>query len=322
MPDIINFEDENGVDTAGAMESATRTIQHLAWDDTDLLFYFQQLEAKMAATGVKKQYTKFQILSTFLPKRVQDQVKPLLRMKESEFTNNNAYRKLKDEVLRIFGPRPEQAVERALNRVMTGRPSDLARELVNDICEHQLDGCCCPKIILALWRRHLPSYVKARIAGHAFNKDTYNEILQLADNTFESTAPPSGQVAAIAAVQTSQLDETQPTIPYATPEVAAVSRGGRGGRGGRGFRGGGRGRGNRGGWRGGGGNQNNQGGGQNNSQGGNQQTPGFRGPKHPDLPAGTWSGCQMHHRWGRGAFFCSDPLSCPWKDVIAPKPNK
>ena len=305
MP-VVDFEDENGVDSAGAMESANRTVSNLTWDENDILFYFQQAEAKMAAAGVKKQFTKFQILSSYIPKKVQDQVKPLLRLKESQFTDNDAYKKLKEEILRIFGPKPEKAVERALNRVMSDKPSHLARELVNDICDKQLNGCCCDKIISALWRRHLPSNVKSGIARQKFNKDTFNEVLQLADDIFESN---DGLVAGrVAAVRAPALDETQPAIPYAAPEVAATG----------GFRGG-RGRG-RGGWRGGRGGR---------GRGGSQATPAnqssgprFRGPKHPDLPDGEWSGCQMHHRWGRGAYFCSEPLTCLWKNVLTPKPAK
>ena len=47
-----------------------------------------------------------------------------------------------------------------------------------------------------------------------------------------------------------------------------------------------------------------------------------KGTKHPDLPAGDWTGCQMHFKWGRSAFFCSDLGACPWRNVFAPKPAK
>ena len=204
----------------------------------------------MTAVGVKKNYAKFQVLSTVIPKKIIDEVKPLLRRKETEYPNKNAYRLLKDEILRIFGPKPSAAVDRALGRVLTGKPSTLARALVNDLCKKQLDCECCPGIVLALWRRHLPDHVRSGIAHCKFNKNTFDEVLELADDIFESRSAVASVSAVARAGQAAQLDETQPAIPYANPEVSAVSRG-RGGRGGRG-----RGRGNRGGGRGGGQNQN------------------------------------------------------------------
>ena len=76
------------------------------------------------------------------------------------------------------------------------------------------------------------------------------------------------------------MDETLPAIPYAQPEVAAASfRGGQ--RGGRG-RGNQRGRGQRGG-------RGNRGGGGGGTQ---PQTRQYKGTKHPDLPAGNWTGAR------------------------------
>ena len=272
----------------------------------------------MAAVGVKKNFTKLQVLSTVIPKRVQDEVKELLSMKATEFPNNDGYKQLKNEILRIFGPRPEDAVDRALARVLTGKPSQLARALVGDICKQRFDCPCCPAVVMSLWKRQLPSNVKAHIAGMKFDKSTFKDVLQHADDVHASNAP-SASVAAVrlvaaAAPPPASLDETQPAIPYATAEVAAASRGGRGARGNRGGRGG---RGfNRGGNRGGGQ------GGQNNGGQTNQSQPRHRGPKHPDLPAGEWKGCSLHYRWGRQAHFCAEPATCPWNNIFTPKPPK
>ena len=292
------FETENGADSADALEKAINRAERIQWDDQDLLFFFQQFEIKLAAVGARKQFTKFQALASVIPKKVIDQVKPLLRKTEAEYTDNNAYLLLKKEVLRIFGPKPEAAMERALGRVLVDKPSELARALVDDMCKLGLECPCCPANVLALWKRNLSSNVRAGIAHTTFNKANFDSIVQLADDIHESHKA----TAAVAAVS---LNETQPAIPYASvPEVAAAARGG-GGRGNRGFRGG---RGNRGGR---GGNQSQRGG---QNQGGQQ-----RGTRHPDLPAGESGFCSMHFRWGRSAFFCSDPGSCPWKDVFASK---
>ena len=305
MPEVIvPFEDENGIDDNRALQEACRNVERVEWDENDVAFFFSKVEIKMSAVGVKKQYTKFQVLSTVLPKKVEDQVKPLLIKTEAQFPQQNAYKTLKTEILRIFGPKPERAVERALSRVLSDTPSELARALVNDLCKKQLKDCeCCPAIISSLWKRQLSGQVRAGIAHCQFNYDTFNSVCQLADD-IHATVRPGAAVAAVAAVS---LDETQPAIPYASqPEVAAISRGG--GRGGRG-----RGRGNR-------GNRGNRGGGNASSE----STSGsrFSGPKHPDLPSGEWKGCRMHHKWGKSAHFCSEPSTCPWKDIFTAKPSK
>ena len=316
MPDIVAFEDEDGVDEAGAHKEACNRVEKVNWDPKDLPFTFGQIERKTAAAGVKKNFTKFQVLSEILPKEVADEVKSLLRKSETDFPDKNAYKLLKTEVLRIFGPRPEDPIERALSRVMTGKPSQLARALVDDICKNELDCRCCPAVVATLWKRHLPSNVRAGIASSAFNKTTFDQVVKLADDIHASSAPSSYSVSAVrgAAAQPS-LDETQPGLQYPVPEaeVNAIrngrgGRGNRGGRGGRGFRGN---RGNRGGNA-----RSNPPQNQNQASGG---APKHKGTKHPDLPAGDWLGCSMHFRWGRSAFFCSEPATCPWKNVFTPK---
>ena len=294
-PVMAVFEDENGTDNDGALGSALRSLERLEWDDNDVQWFFNRCETRMGAAGVKKNYTKFQVLSEILPKKVQDQVKPLLRKSEADFTNKDGYKQLKNKVLQIFGQRPEASMDRALARVLTGKPSELARALVDDMCKKELDCQCCPANVLAMWRRHLPTNVQAGIAHTTFDKDSFDATVQLADKIFATQMP--RQVAAISATGgASALDETQHAIPYA--EVAAIRGGNRG-------RGRGRGRGNRG------------RGGQ-----GQPQTQARRGAKHPDLPPGDFKWCNMHFKFGKGAYFCADPSSCPWKDITTPKPAK
>ena len=312
-PRMVNFEDENGVDEAGALREAIKNLERLQWEDNDINFFFNQAEIKMTAVGAKKQYTKLQALSTILPQKVINEIKKFLRKKEDEFPQNDSYKQVKTEIIRIFGPKPEVAIDRALGRTLIGLPSSLARGIAEDVCQNDLDCRCCPAVIMALWKRHLPENVRAGISHYTLNKDNFNEVLQRADDIFQSSSRAAGAVAAVTVVNpTPSLDETQPAIPYAAQPVAAVSRG-RGGRGGRGNRGGrGRGRGNS----------------NPNSNNTNQQSsstaaaPKHKGTKHPDLPSGEWRGCSMHFRWGRGAFFCSEPATCPWKNVYATKPEK
>ena len=144
MPDTddvpVNFEDEDGKDTAGAMREATANLAKFNWDSDDLLFTFQQIEVKMRTVEVKQNWTKFQVLSTVLPKNVQEEVKHVLRKQQSDFPQKDSYKQLKKEILRIFGPKPDDGWARALSRVLTGTPSQLARQLVNDICKEPTLG--------------------------------------------------------------------------------------------------------------------------------------------------------------------------------------
>ena len=271
----------------------------------------------MSAAGVKKQFTKFQVLSTIIPKNVIDEVKPLLRKQETEFTENDSYKQLKTEILRIFGARPEASVERALSRIMVGPPSQLLRALFEDITKGQGDCPNCYSVVSTLWRRHLSTQVRAGIAKFKLTKDNFKEVAQRADDIHASNRP----ALAISAVtlegqsgvgKPSALDETQPGITYPVPEVNAVRH----------QRGGGRGRG-RGHGRGGGrGGQNSNG----NASGSSSNAPSsgtrHRGTKHPDLPAGDWNGCSMHFRFGRSAYFCAEPATCPWKNVYTQRPAK
>ena len=303
--EIMAFEDENGADKTNALSDALKALANHKFNEPELQYWFNRAEILMAAAGVKKNFTKLQVISTCLPPHVNSEVRYLLSMAESEFPENDAYKQLKTQVLTIFGPKRDKMIEDALNLTLTGKPSVLARALVNKICKHNLECDCCPDIILCLWKRHLSTTVRAGIAHLKFNKETFAQVVQLADD-IHADANPSANLKTypVAAVQADNLDETQPAIPYASQEVAAIrgssgrgsGRGG-GGRGNRGNRGGGRGRGG--------------GGGQGQGRGGR------RGTRHPDGPPD--SACSMHFRWGKSSHFCTDPLNCPWKDFIAPK---
>ena len=115
------FEDENDENSdTRALELACKQLDKFQWMDEDVKFYFQQVEARMASVGVKKQWTKFLVLQTILPMKILHHVKPTLRKSEADFTDSLAYKALKKEIMRIFGPRIETGAERALKRTLVG----------------------------------------------------------------------------------------------------------------------------------------------------------------------------------------------------------
>ena len=333
---MVNYDQEDGVDEANAMQSAVAAVKHIKWDQNDLPFFFKQVEIKMKSNGVKKNFTKLEVLTTILPPRVTDEIKPILRKEENEFPNKDAYHQAKKLVMRVFTPPKSSAFERAMGRVLSGLPSQLARAIMNDLCDHQLQGCCCHKWVLGVWLRQMPSAVKQAVAHHDFNSDTYQEVLQLADSVYSSTRPnatvaaiatPAPQVAAVGSDETFHqgwLDATPEQLESFPPEVAAIykvmkSFQGRGrGRGGRGSGRGGRG-GPRGGARGGAA----AGGGSSSGGGSNSQwsasNPRWTNPRSSDLPP--FGSCKKHWIFGKSAHWCQEPTICPWKNFVT-KPEE
>ena len=219
-----DYDKADGEDDANAMSSAINALKGKEFEENDLKFYFKQVEIKMKGAGVKKNFTKLEVLSSILPTRVINEVKPILRKEEDEFPNKDAYFQLKNEIKRIFGPSQASHYQRAMSRVLTGKPSQLCRALINDMCDTELTNCCCHKWVFGKWHEALPSSVKQAVAHHSFNKDTMRDVLQLADNVFESTRPAANVAAAqVAALEDTAFHQDFPSEGQAAAaEVAAI----------------------------------------------------------------------------------------------------
>ena len=313
---MATFEDIDGVDDDNALSKALNQLAKFEFDLNDIEFTFNQIEIKMTTAGVKKNFTKFQVLSSIIPKKIQDQVKSLLRKNEAAFPNKDAYRQLKQKILTIFGPSCEANFDRALQRTLTGMPSELARALVDDICKKELNGCCCTGAVASLWKRALPLAVKQAVSHLEFNKDTFESVVAVADKVWASSRPSGVTIAAMQSPAAESVEESMnqgfiadpgdPVQVAAQSIVAAVQKfSTRGNNRGRGQRGG-RGRGNRGGGR---------GGGQNQNQGKPHRWSNLT--KSADNPPN--SVCKKHYVFGKSAHWCEEPVTCPWKDYFIPK---
>ena len=317
-----------------AMEKAVNALKNKVWNEQDLAFYFSQVEIKMKSAGVKSNFTKLQVLSTILPQKVEDTIKNLLKKQESEFTNKDGYLQAKKKIIRIFGPHESADFERAFNRVLTGKPSQLANDLIDDLCDKELKNCCCLKTVGGLWRRAMPSSVRQAVAHYDFTRQNLENILQVADDVYTSSRPASAQVAAIAApVQTTATPPQDPpevlnqafSQAFSLPpehiaattqiaqqavaaQIAAIYQTGRGRGRGRGGRGSGRGN-NRGG----------RGGATGSAPPYSATNPRHRTPRHPDLPP--FGVCKRHWQFGKSSFTCLEPYTCEWKKFIQPKPQ-
>ena len=308
-------------------ENAYRNIAtlKLPFNTEDPKYWFKNFERKLKTFGVKSQGAKKDALHGQLPLAVENEVKNLLSLDEEE-EGTTPYKDLKIELLRLYSPKPEDAFDKAINRVMKGKPSTLARDIINDICRDcrvPLSCPCCAKIIFGMWRRSLPNHIVAHISNLPFNADTYLNVLQVADNVYASHKPASQSVSAAtvsstptgAAARAQVSEEASST----NPTVAAVNqprgRGAaprgqapRGGNRGNNQRGAGRGfgRGNRGQGRGGG------------QTGQREYHPVHKGPRHHSLPP--LEACRTHWLFGGEAKWCEDTFTCPWKNFTS-QPN-
>ena len=298
MPDqdevAINFEDEAGKDGDKAIDH-TRTLK-IDYDPSDVKFWFIQLENEMFTCEVKSQWLKRCVLVKNLPSKVQSDVKALLSLQKSE-APADLYKQIKHEILRIHAPKREDTFKKALSRVLTGLPSQLGSELINDICDKptKLTGCCCAKSVYTLWVLQLPASVRGAVADREFNANTYNAVFQTADRVYQSTRDTQVNPA-VAAISGADKSGEGPQVAAVRP--AARGRGGR----------------NRGGGR-----QQNQQSSSNSSNSSGSKGQG-RGPRHSSNPPS--SCCDSHYRFGDKSWNCLSPFTCPWKDKCAPRPDK
>ena len=294
----------------------------------DVEYWFNTVEAQMKKFGINRQWDKKDAIVPLLPDDVVEECKPILRLSQTD-AGDQVYKNLKDEILSLYGSRDEDAFKQALALKLTGKPSALGKKLIHLICPgaKPMTDCHCARIIYGFWNEQMPSSIRTKLAGRKFNKDTYQELFKLADETFIANGGQSRPPAVIVAVAAASA-EAQSEDP---PQVAAVQRGG--GRGGRGNRGAGA-RGGRGGQSNRGQNRNTYNNNNSNSNQGTQnqhqnqhqnssnQKPHQKGQKHPDLPSNASWACAQHWKKGRGAPYCSDPTVCQWNNIYVARQNQ
>ena len=312
MP-AVEFDVENIADGEKAQDYA-RSIK-VEYTPNDIKFWFSQLEGEMVMATIKSQWMKRTVLQRNLPIKQREDVKSYLTLTQAE-AGNAIYKDIKTELLRIYGPKPEDSYCKALSRVLTGLPSQLGAQLVDDVCKkpRKFEGCCCPPHVLALWTQKLPIAVRAHVSNMPFTKDTYKTVFEAADKVFLSSKQVS--VAAFGAPPPADgagahegLDETLPA--FQSHNVAAFGQSNKKGQG----QGQGQGQGK---------NKNNKNQNQNNKNGQGQsqgQAGNSRGKKHSSIPDSLADKmCSRHYRHGASAWFCVAPLTCPWASKVSARP--
>ena len=138
-----------------------------------------------------------------------------------------------------------------------------------------------------MWRAQLPKEVCAAIAGKSIEGENFDTVLQIADDVFKAL---NGPLAATSATTPAVAATTKEAETPQTDVDAFRGRGYQGrGRGytrpyreGRGYR---------------------------------QSRAAAR--VHPDGPPS--NACSQHRQYGKQAYFCREPLSCPWVSYVTGK---
>ena len=282
---MVNFDENDAADDDKAQQK-TSNLQ-VEFDKSDVRFWFSQLEMHMSTAGVNRQWTKRLLLHKQLPKEVIAELKDLLRKSQSE-AGATPYKDLKQRILDTFDTKPEDAYEEARDYLLHGKPSQLAKKLINKLCETHpnLEGCCSAGIITGMWREKLPTQVRQAVAGMSLVGTAAQKLtLDKADSVWSTLQTRGSAVSAVIDLDTS-------ADAPALQQVAAVA---------------GRGR------------YQQQ---RRPGQGQKQQASGAKRADKPHTEGTPQSACNTHWKYGREAFTCRRPDKCPWANLEACNKNK
>ena len=288
---IMDFDAENGTDGEKAMDKMASVKCEFTRDDIE--FWFTELETQLEVIDIKSQWSKRIALQRFLPADVKQEVKSLLIIPKAQ-AGADIYKRIKTELLDLFGQKPEDGYVRAKNRVMTGKPSQLGKALINDICKCpvKLQSDCCAQIVWGMYREAIPVVIRNHIAELSFNKDTYKQIFQKSDQVYDSnksTQPVRGATVAATSIQPKPQSSLEPEVAATKPARPPKNK--------------------------------NQKGGSNKNQTSapaSNTTPstGHKGPRHATAKGENDKLCRIHYRWGENGTYCAAPWKCPMKNVF------
>ena len=181
-PIMVDFDAENADDSATAMDNL-RSVQ-CPFNKSDIEFWFSQLEDQLTIIGVKKQWTKKIALVRFLPPEIQSEVKSLLKLGQTA-AGTDIYLRIKQKLLKLYGPKPEDAYLIAKNLVLTDKPSQLGYKLVEVLCpaEVKLDGCHCDRVIWGMFREKIPIVVRNHLADMTLTRTSSTKLIKCGTRT-------------------------------------------------------------------------------------------------------------------------------------------
>ena len=303
---MANYDETNAADDAGAAAEA-RNIK-LAFDRKDIKAWLTRLEIRLEFAGVKSQWLKRLCLENILPEDVAHTCKEYFCKPQTD-AGTHIYKDCKNRLLEVYGSKPEEDFLKADNYVMAGLPSQAAKDLRDMMCQNatKLETCCCSVGVGARWRNLLPPEVKAQVAGMPLKKKTeFEAAIKKADEVFQAVKV-NQPVSAVAVkkpatagakskkpvdLDTSADAPALDQMAHLADQIAAFNKNYQ--------------------------KSKNSGGASRGAQqkrgpAGKPQARG-RAPKpHPDGPPE--EACDIHWRFGRSAYYCLSPSTCPWHDI-------
>ena len=213
---MTNFDEQNANNGADAMKNLGQI--KVSWDSEDPQYFFQKLETELQIFEINKQFIKRQALIRLLPDTVGKEFKHLINLQETE-AGALPYKVLKTAIIKAYGPRPGDAYQRAVNRVMTGKPSVLLKLIISDICKTNMANCCCPATIWGIFEQKIPLYLKSGLANERFNADNMQEIMDKADNYWAANQV-ENQVSSV----TTPVVAATTAVPTPSQQTIAKSR--------------------------------------------------------------------------------------------------
>ena len=183
MPDppvSVIFEDADAEDDSEAWKKEVK----IKFNQNDVDYWFNTVEAQMKKFGINKQWSKKDAIVPLLPDEIVEECMPILRLKETEAPNS--YKLLKTEILSLYGPKEEDAFKKAMALRLNGKPSALGKKLIHIWCPgaKPFDGCHCAKVVWGFYEAQMTPEIRSHLAGLKFNKDTYSEIFKKSDEVW------------------------------------------------------------------------------------------------------------------------------------------
>ena len=210
-----NMPDYDAIDQADPADIAAKTAGiKVDFDRQDVEFFFVQLENELESAGVLSQWRKRIVLVRQLPQDIQQELRDLL-CKPRATILTTAYIDLKTRLIQMYGRKPGHGFREARKMVLVGKPSQLAKKLINTLCPSHptLENCCSAGTVSELWRDQLPPEVRNAVANHSLEGGKLEDTLTLADSVFDSSMGNVKKVAAVA------IDD-----PPTEEEIAAIRK--------------------------------------------------------------------------------------------------
>ena len=310
---MAEFMDQNDIDGTKALSN----VQGLKFefDRHDIKTWLRRFEVRLEFLEVKSQWLKRVALENALPIDVATTCNDLFDRTKTQIAAETAqedkliYRKCKLRLLKVYGPKPEEAFEKALALTMTGLPSEAAKEIRSLVCPGvpPMKDCHCHIAISSIWRKLLHRDVRGAIANMDLQTnfdqtieaaDVYHKAFMASGTTVAAVSVPAPAPAPAPAGHP-PFNDLESFAAHVTAEIAA-------------FRGG-------------------KTRGQSHTRGqpaaryphqaGTRRPPPTRKPQpHADGPPS--NACVNHWNHGRQAYNCAAKETCPWRDFIVPRPQK